>query len=121
LCVAWLEGFADEDEVVDEDTTVAGVRVLVGVVVVGVVKVVGEVDVNCVVVRGVTVVAVVVGTTERVVSVGAEMSVVAVAVPKVSEPEGTAVEPGLVAPLQRFRKNASAAWRSAVEHVVERH
>ena len=76
--MAWLEGFAVDDVLVVEDTTEAGLRVLVGAVVVpGLVAVVD-------VVRGVvSVLAVDVGTIEEVsaaveeVSVGVDVSVVA--------------------------------------------
>jgi len=117
LCVAWLEGFGVDDVLVVEDTTEAGLRVLVGVVVVpGLVDVV-DVDV----VRGVvSVVAVDVGTIEEV-SVGVEEVSVGVDVSEVDEaPVAEAVEVP-VAPLQRDKKNASAACMSAASQVVERH
>jgi len=99
-CVAWLEGFEDEDVLVVEDTTEAALRVLVGDVVLGVLVV----DVDEVVVKGVVLVAVV--KPEVPVSVAVEVSVVEESVVEVSvarEEEPEAV------PLQRDKKNASAA------------
>jgi len=69
-CVAWLEGFEDEDVLVVEDTTEAALRVLVGDVALGVLVV--DVDVEVVVVKGVVLVAVV--ETEVPVSVAVEVA-----------------------------------------------
>jgi len=101
LCMAWLEGF-EVDDVVEEDTTVAALRELVGDVVVGVLEV--DVDVDVAVVRGVVVVVVAVSVVvdDLAVEVSVEISVeVAVSV-EVSVPEE--VEEVPVASLQRAKK-----------------
>jgi hypothetical protein len=93
-----LEGFEETVEVVDEDTTEATLRVVVGDVVIGVVVV----NVDVVAVRGfVAVRGVVVDETTTVVSVGIGLEAVSVvtAVPETGEVE-------LETPLQRFSKNA---------------